>query len=373
MRILKYLFLLLLLSLLGMTVYVATETGDFEVEKSSIIKTQRSTVFDYINDYRNWETFGSWMKKGSNLTFEYGSKSMGAGGNCLWHHDSDQGGMRTLFVKEIDSIVQKGQFNQTQATVYWTFKDTVGGTKVRIHCKGQMDLFTKVAMFFRGGINGIVESVCEQTLRNLNKTLVFEMKTYSIKVGGISQRNSGYCLQQTVSSKIKNVAKNIKIMMPRMVHFFTKNKIAMDGKPFVLYQRYDVAQDIATYSVCIPTTKQVYIQPGSDVVSSEIIGFTCLKTTLIGDHSHTQEAWATARKYIADHQLRENRAGHYSEVYRKTLEDVKKPSKWITEIYIPVFPVVAAATPTLNPINQSVTPSTPAPAASSSAVANPIP
>jgi len=356
-----------------MTVYVATEKGDFEVDKSSIIKTQRSTVFDYINDYRNWETFGSWMQKGSNLRYEYGSKSMGAGGNCSWQHDSDHGGMRTLFVKENDSIVQKGQYNQTQATVYMSFKDPVGGTKVRIHCKGQMDFFTKVAMFFRGGINDILAGVCEQSLRNLNKTLVFEMKTYSIKVGGISQRSSGYCLQQTVSSKIKNVAKNIKIMMPRMVHFFKKNQIGMKGKPFVLYQRYDVANDIATYSICIPTNKQVYIQPGSDVDSSEIIAFTCLKTTLIGDHSHTQEAWATARKYISDHQLKENKAGNYSEVYRKTIEDIKKPSKWITEIYIPIFPVEAATSPVLYPINQSVTPTIPPTVPTESTVANPAP
>lgn len=369
MRILKYLFLLLLLSLLGVAVYVATEKGDFEVEKSSIIKTQRSTVFDYLNDYRNWETFGSWMQKGSNLRFEYGSKSTGAGGNCSWQHGHDQGSIRTLLVKENDSIVQKGQYNQTQATVCMTFKDTVGGTQVRIHCKGKMDLFTKVAMFFNGGINNMIEGVCEQSLRNLNKTLVIEMKSYSIKVTGISQRKAGYCLQQTVSSKIKNVAKNIKIMMPRMVHFFKKNRIAMDGKPFVLYQRYDVANDIATYSICIPTSKLVYIQPGSDVGSSEIIPFTCLKTTLIGDHSHTQQAWATARQYILDHQLRENTAGKCTEVYCKTIEDVKRPSKWITEIYIPVFPVETVPSPDLKPINQPVTPTT----TPASAVEIPIP
>jgi hypothetical protein len=356
MRILKYLFLLLLLSLLGMTVYVATQKGDFEVQKSSIIKAQRSTVFDYINDYRNWETFGSWMQKGSGLKFEYGVKSMGAGGKCAWQNDHNQGSMNTVFVKENDSIVQNTVYDRTRTTLNWTFKDTVGGTKVSIHCKGQMDLFTKVAVFFKGGINGILEDVCEKSLNNLNKTLVYEMKTYSIKVNGMSQRTSGYCLQQTVSSKIESVAKNIKILMPRMVHFFKKNHIAMDGKPFVLYSRYDVTHDIATYSVCIPTTKQVYVQPGSDVSSSEIIAFTCLKTTLIGDHSHTQEAWAKARKYIVDQHLNENGAGYYSEVYVKTLEDVKKPSKWITELYIPVFPVVEAITPVSIPLNQLVAP-----------------
>ena len=70
----------------------------------------------------------------------------------------------------------------------------------------------------------------------------------------------------------------------------------------------------------------------------EIIAFTCLKTTLTGDYSHSKEAWAKAKKYIADNGLKENFAGSYTEVYVKTIDDIKQPSKWITEIYIPVFP-----------------------------------
>jgi hypothetical protein len=54
MRILKYILLLILLALVGITVYVATQKGDFEVSKSSVIKTPRTTVFDYINDFKNW-------------------------------------------------------------------------------------------------------------------------------------------------------------------------------------------------------------------------------------------------------------------------------------------------------------------------------
>jgi len=356
MRILKYLFLLLLLSLLGVTVYVATQKGDFEVVTSRIVKAQRSTVFDYINDYRNWETFGSWMKKRRTIKFDYGTKSVGSGGTCHWELESDHGSLRTYYVKENDSIAQKAVFNQSNSFIYWTFKDTVGGTKVSVHFKGQMDLLSKVTIFFKGGIEGLLHEVCEKSLQNLDKTLDYELKTYSIKVNGISQRLSGYCLKQTVSSKIKNVAKNIKIIMPRMVHFFKKNHIAIQGKPFVLYERYDKANDFVTISICIPTTKQLYLMPGSDVTSGEIIAFTCLKTTLMGDHSHTQQAWAAARKYIDDHQLKENIAGYYSEVYVKTIEDVKQPSKWITEIYIPVFPVVPLAVTASPPVNQTVPP-----------------
>jgi effector-binding domain-containing protein len=338
MRILKYIFLLILLAFVGITVYVATQKGDFEVTKSKIIKTPRTTVFDYVNDFKNWETFGSWMQKDNSIQFNYGAKTIGYGAMTSWDNGSDDGKIRTVFVKENDSIVQLANYNGTTATIHWTFKDTVGGTKITVHSKGKMDIMTKISTFFKGGAASIVGDIYEKSLRNLDKTLHYEMKTYSIKINGIVQRPSGFCLKQTVSCHIKSVGKNTKIMMAGMVHFFKKNKIAMTGKPFVSYEKYDVANDFATISVCIPVAELISISSGSDVTSGEIIAFTCLKTTLTGDYSHSREAWAKAQKYIADNGLKQNFAGNYSEVYVKTIDDVKQPSKWITEIYIPVFP-----------------------------------
>lgn len=352
MRILKYIFLLIILAFVGITVYVSTQKGDFEITRSGIIKTQRSTVFDYVNDFKNWETFGAWMQK-DDIKFNYGAKTIGSGAKCSWVNDSDSGNIRTVFTKENDSIAQKVNFNQTQASISWTFKDTVGGTKVTVYSKGKMDLMTKISSFFKGGITSILADTFEKSLRNLDKTLNYEMKNYSIKVNGIVQRQSGFCLKQTFTCHIKSVSKNIQIIMPRMVHFFNKNNISMAGKPFVMYERYDTANDIARISVCIPVAEQIHISPESDVQSGEIIAFTCLKTTLTGDYSHTKEAWAKAQKYIADNGFKQNLAGSYSEVYVKTIDDVKQPSKWITEIYIPVFPkeivLPAITTPTAKP------------------------
>ena len=98
MRILKYIFLLILLALVGITVYVATQSGQFEVTKSSIIKTPKTTVFEYVNDYKNWETFGSWMQKDNGLKFIYRAKTIGYGAMTSWSNDSDEGNIKTTFL-----------------------------------------------------------------------------------------------------------------------------------------------------------------------------------------------------------------------------------------------------------------------------------
>lgn len=364
MRILKYIFLLILLALVGTTVYVATQKGDFNVTKSYVIKTPRSTVFDYVNDFKNWESFGSWMDNNKDIKFNYAAKTLGAGAKFSWENGSDEGNVRTFFVKENDSLSQTINFNSTSAIVSWKFNDAVGGTRITLNTKGKLDIFTKISIFFKGGINAILSDVFEKSLRNLDQTLAYEMKTYSIKIDGIVQRKSGYCLKQTVSCPIKSVAKNIKIMMPRMIHFFKKNKIKSSGKPFVMYERYDVAQNFAKISICMPVETQIFTSPESDITSEAIIPFTCLKTTLTGDYSHNKEAWKKAEKYIVDNGYKHNYAGNYSEVYLKTIDDIKQPSKWVTEILIPIFPKESVVTP-VNPLpsnsaveNQTTIPTT---------------
>ena len=348
MRILKYIILLVILFIVGLTVFITTQKGEYDVMRSKVIKTPRTTVFDFINDYRNWETFGSWMEEDKNMTFEYPGKTIGKGGFYTWKGKKGNGYSKTVFVKENDSIAQKMIVDEVPSYIFWTFKDTIGGTKVTWRQKGKMDFKTKIYTFFEGGIDAVLSNMLEKSLFNLAKTLNYEMKTYAIKVNGITQYNSGFYLYQSVTCRIKSVPKNIRIMMPRMVHFFKKNKLPLNGKPFVLYDKYDVDNGIVTLSVCIPVKEKITISTGSDVSSGELLPFTSLKTTLIGDYSHTQEAWKKAKKYIADNELNENIAGRYIEVYKKTLDDVKSPSKWVTEIYIPVFPKVITPQPVVS-------------------------
>jgi predicted transcriptional regulator YdeE len=356
MRILKYLFLLVLLSFVGLTVFLATQKGDFEVTKSRIIKTQKTTTFDYVNDFRNWETFCSWLKDDGDIVYNYPAKTIGKGGSYSWQGNDNEGKINTYFVKENDSLAQNMELNGITTTLSWTFKDTVGGTKTTLHSKGKMSVIAKIKVFFQGGIVSTLGSQYELSLRNLDKTLDYEMKKYSIKVNGVIQRKSGFYLKQTVTCKLKSLSKNIRIMMPKMVYFFKKNKIPMNGKPFVLYDKYDLPNNIVTFSVCGPVQDSVSIMPGSDMSAGKLDAFTSLKTTLVGDYSHSKEAWNKAYKYIQDNGLKENFAGHHVEVYTRTIDQVKNPSMWITEIYIPVFPKAVVPALVATPIVPVVAP-----------------
>lgn len=346
MRIIKYFFLLLLLISIGLIVYIFTQKGDYQVTSSQIIKASRTTVFDYVNDFKNWETFNAMQQDDASITYDYKDKTSGIGASYSWHGKNGDGTMKTIFVKENDSIAQKMNYEGTNALVYWKFKDTVGGTKVTYTTKGTIDFVMKFKSFLNGGMKRMVTNEFDRTLFNLNKTLNFELKTYSIKVNGVSQRKAAYFIKQTFSCKTKSLSRNIKVIMPKLVYFFKKNNIPMAGKPFVIYETTTLNTDVVTVSVCIPTRELVSLMEGSDVSSGEMEAFTCIKTTLKGDYSHREELWKKGQQYILDNNYKPNFAGKYIEIYTKTIDDVKNPSKWETELYLPVYPKEEVATPT---------------------------
>lgn len=355
MRILKYLFLLLLLALFATTVYIATLKGDFEVERSIIIKSPRTTVFNYVNDFRNWETFGSWKKEDPNMIFNYPKNTVGKGGAYSWSGNDSEGEMKTTTVATNQWIRQKMNYNGSEGIVTWQFKDTVGGTKVSWRVKGIMSFGFKVTSVFSGGAAQVFGSTYEKSLANLGKTIDYEMRTYKIKVNGATKKSGTFYISQTITSKISNVSNNLRILIPRMIHFFAKNKLVMSGKPFVIYHSYDLANGITRLSVCIPIKEEIHIQAGSDMSSGLLLPFSSVKTTLTGDYSHSKEALDKTIEYIKKNNFSQNTDVPRIEVYTKNMVQVANPSQWITELYVPIRAVAAVSSTPKPSVTTAVT------------------
>lgn len=356
MRILKYIFLLILLSIFTATVFIATQKGNFDVQRTIVIKSPKSTIYNYVNDYRNWETFGSWKKEDPEMEFIYPKSTIGKGGSYSWKGNNGNGDMTTIKVIPNNSIVQKMNYNGSVSDVFWTFKDTTGGTKVTWRAKGAMGFSFKIYAAFNGGIDNIIGSMYEKSLANLDKTLDYELNTFSVKVNGLVQKNACYYLKQTIVCTIDNVPNNLRIMIPRIIYFFKKNNLAMSGKPFVIYHTYDTAKKITKFSVCVPIKEEVFTSEGSDITSGKLNSFLALKTTLTGDYSHNKAAWAKANEYIAKNNLNVDLAGSNVAVFSRNMEQIANPSKWVTEFYIPIRPKAVVTVKPLPLINTPAIP-----------------
>lgn len=333
-------FLLLLLSLVALSIFMATQKGDFNVERSKFINSPKPVVYNYVNDYKNWENFGSWTLEDPEIKISYPQKTIGTGASFSWEGKEGEGRMRTLFVKENDSISQTMNYNGTAADVYWNFKDTIGGTKVSWRSNGKMSFFFKIYAALNGGVDKVIGTMYEKSLANLDKALDYEINTFSIKVNGLVKKPQSFYLRQTFTSEIAKINKNFKIVVPKIEAFCKENNVQINGNPFVIYHTYDITSGLAKISICVPIKKEILTSAESDILSGELEAFEGVKTTVIGDISHNKKGYDKTLEYLNKNQLTANPIFSHIEIYPSANADIKNPSKWITEIYIPVLPKV---------------------------------
>jgi hypothetical protein len=100
--------------------------------------------------------------------------------------------------------------------------------------------------------------------------------------------------------------------------------------------------------VCIPIKEEMFTSPGSEYEGGKYTDFKALKTSLKGDYSHLPKAWDKAHAYITEKALQENTTGTYIELYSKGVAKSKRPSEWITDLYIPI------GAPTILPVTDSI-------------------
>lgn len=337
MKILKYLFLLSLLSLVALTVFVATQKGDFTIERSKVINSPRSTVYNYVNDLRNAEDFESWIADDQTIRMSYPNKTIGNGSSYSWEGEEGKGNIITLKAEEGENIHQKINFDGTEADVNWTFKDTLGGkTKVTWKAKGTMSFAFKIYTALNGGSDNVIGTVYEKSLVNIDKNLDYETKTYTIKVNGAVKKTETPYIRQTFTSEILKVNKNARVVIPKLIKFSETNGLNTTGKPFIIYHTYDTTNGLARVSICLPINKEITISAGSDILSGKLNGFDAVKTTLNGDYSHTNEAITKTKAFINNGKIIPELGWSHLEILSVSKLDVKSPSKLVTEIYFPV-------------------------------------
>jgi effector-binding domain-containing protein len=336
MKIVKYIFLLIVLLFIALTVFIATQEGKYDIRKERVIKVPKTVLYNYINDYRNWENVGILTDNDTTAVFSYSENAVGKGAKTTWKVKGSEGELRTIRIIEHDSIIQKAVIDGQSSDIEWAFKNTAGGTLVTVHMKGELSFMDKAYAVLKGGVEDGLGDTLANGLESLNTFLVHELGTYKVDITGVVNKAGVFYLKQTATSTIAEVNSNVSEMLVKLLHFTKTNKIATNGAPFTLYQTFSRTANTATYSVCIPIKEEIYTTPGSEIEGGKLEPFTALRTTLKGDYSHLKKAWDAAYKNIADKGLQENTTGQYLEVYTRSVAQTKKPSEWITDIYIPI-------------------------------------
>lgn len=344
MKILKYLFFLILILLIGGAIYFATKDGSFDIAKSKTINAPAEVIYNNVKDFKNWEAWGPWMTEDEAIEINYAEKTEGEGASYSWKSEEmGDGSMKTLKVIPNKEIDQEITFNtpvgDSRSNVYWKFVDgeTPNTTKVTWGMKGEHSFMEKVVMSFSTeDFETAVGIMFTQGLDTLAQVVTEEMKKFTINVDGIAQHGGGYYMYNTTAAKQSDIGAKMSDMMQQVIGFMEANNIQASGKPFTRYNSIDEANGTVIFSTCVPVRDRVITPEGSTVVCGFMEPVTALKTTLKGSYDNLPKAYAASQEYMTQNGLKPHPTAKMFEVYVTDPEEIPNPANYVTEIYIPI-------------------------------------
>ena len=343
MKILKYLLFLILIIIIGSAIYFGTKDGTYDIQDSMVIAAPPEVVFNKVNDYKNWETWGPWKKEDPSITYTYAEKTSGEGASYSWDGEMS-GAMTTTKVipnKEIQQdLTLDTPGGERNSKVYWTFEEVDGGTKVTWGMKGEHTLIDKAYYSISDfDFDTTMHQMNQQGLEGIAREVEADMKAYSINVDGVTQYGGGYYMYTTSVAKQSEIGEKMKPMMDVVLGFITQNNLNMAGNPFTIYNEIDNTNNTVIFSTGIPVREQVITPEGSPVVCGYMDPVSAVKISLKGNYEHLSEAYTAGRQYISKNGLLMDPNGKMFEVYVTNPVEIPNPADWLTEVYIPIISV----------------------------------
>lgn len=343
MKIIKYLFFLLLLVIIAGAVYVATIDGEFQVEESKVIDAPDELLFATINEYRTWEKWGPWMDESDDFIHSYPGTTSGEGASYSWKSETQgDGSMKTIKASPFSSIDQSITFvtpmGESINDVYWKFeKIEANKTKVTWGMKGEQAFMEKAYWATQDStVSQMLRPMYQKGLHKLNTFVHEKMKEYTISVDGVTEHGGIFYMYSATTSSIDAIPQKIEKMLPVVDGYLKQNTIPQTGMPFAIYNDYNEAQGTAVFSIAIPVREKVITPADGVVLSNFLPKQKVVKTTLKGDYVNLKEAWEAGYKYIKENNLEPAIESPSYEVYKIEPTLQPNPAEWITEIYIPV-------------------------------------
>lgn len=335
MKSLKYIFFLILIAIIGSSVYIATLDSSFNINTSKFIKVPTSIVYKNINDYKNWKDWGPWYEMDATIVASFPEKTSGVGASYSWTGADGNGSMKTLSTIENNEIIQQIDFGSgSTPEVYWKLTKVEGGTEVIWGMKGNNTFSEKIYWLINGGIEKNMLPMYKRGLELLELQLLKEMDKHSVVYKNEVDYGGGYYLYQTISCRNEDAAKHLQKMLPEIADYMATNHIQASGKPFSLNHQVDFENNTVMFSVCVPVKERIITE--GTILTGFLAPQKTFKAIFKGNYKFLPTIWPEIYANLEEGGFEAIEKGFSFEIYSIGPEDTENPTEWLTEIYIPI-------------------------------------
>lgn len=335
MKSLKYIFFLVLISIIGSSVYVATLDGSYDIQQSKNMKIPISVIYKNINDFKNWKHWGPWYELDSTIVATFPEKTSGVGAYYSWTGKDGNGTIKTISTKENKEIIQQIDFGTgSTPEVYWELDTIQNSTKVTWGMRGENSFSEKIYWLINGGIEKNMTPMYSRGLELLDAQLIKEMDKHSVEYKNEVDYGGGYYLYKTISCRNNDAADLMKKMLPEVIDYMKTNNIEASGKPFTLNHQVDLVNNTVMFSVCVPVKERVITE--GNILTGFLEPQKTFKTVFKGNYKFLPAIWPAIYKTLNESGYKAVKKGFSFEIYTIGPNDTENPTEWLTEIYIPI-------------------------------------
>ncbi len=333
----KYFFLLILVIGVAVGGYLISLDSEFKVVRSRQINAPANLVFNQIANLKNWDKWAPWKDKDSLIKFEF-SESTDKEGDYFRFTDTDGNRQRltNLTLSPDSLIVQSLSSNETTQEYKWHITPNDKGVKVSWTVSGELPLLQR---FYAKQMNDLIGPSMVRGLELIDRSVHRDMAKHETTILKPVDLSATYYLYKSASCKMDSLGKYLDKLLPEVVIYTVKNKIETNGKPFVIYNKRDKANNSVIFSAAMPTKEKVTVNDAG-ILTGQTPGGHYLKVKYQGDYKFLSDAWDEAYQYIASNaQFITDTTREPFEVYAVGHTKSLNPADWFTYLYIPLIEV----------------------------------
>ncbi|TXK73586.1 GyrI-like domain-containing protein [Mesonia sp. HuA40] len=343
MKIFKYIFLLILVIIIGTTLYVATLDGNFKYTLTQETEAPRSMAFKQIYNFKNWENFVI-DSSGSTIAINANKKIQKVDSIAQFDSFSEiSGKLITVESVPFSKIKQKMNLSQgrNKAEIYldWTIQESESSTQLQLSLSGKRNFLAKFYSLWESpSLDKIIAENFNLSLKNLNKYLMREMEKTSVSIDGTTQFSGGYYLYASTATKNNSdliVEKSQKIIK-QVEAYMQRNKLKASGSSITVFNNIDTLNQSVIISAGIPISSRVITLEADDVLTGFIPKRKVLKLTLQGNYKNLTQAWEKAFAYAQQEFLIVDKQAERFMIYVVSSNEEENPANWVTELYLPL-------------------------------------
>lgn len=344
MKILKYFLIIVVLSLVFLSVFIATEKSEYEIQVTHQTELSEQRLFRYVENLENFKDWNPWTTTSNNYQLDTLSKGKNAkifwGENLVHITDSK--------ANDFVEILMEVEGNIYNTKMYFNSKNDT--TDILWKINGHLSFTEKIEVFFQGTPETLMAPSFDKGLRAIVHHLNQSIENYSIKSENLILFPETIYIKQMVTSNIESLGDKIFKSMEHLNTFAENFELEPYGAPLTMFENIDLQSGNVKYAVCMPIKNFFSTAAGSDVVCEQIEAFYGFKVVLNGDYVHSDKAWKEAKKQVEQLHLTQRTDIKPIAVFKKSILNIQKPDQWITEFIIPVnetfIPIIEKETDT---------------------------